>query len=190
MACFIAVAYLYSSGMGEQPLVFPFVFTDLSTLCSLACLSSIACCCGDTWASEIGSVLGKSPRLITTFRSVPRGTNGGVSLAGLAASSAGGAFIGLVYYITSLIFLWSAELQWVALPVGLCAGLFGSVLDSVMGATLQYSGYDHQSGRITHSPGADVKHIAGWDIISNNTVNLLSSLITAISIPVAVVFFS
>lgn len=47
-------------------------------------------------ASEIGILSPSAPRLITSFlrRSVPRGTNGGVSWTGTLASVAGGAFVG------------------------------------------------------------------------------------------------
>ena len=129
------------------------------------------------------------PRLITTLRPVPRGTNGGVSLPGLLASAAGGALIGVVYYITSLFFIrgkWST-MQWVAIPVGLFAGLFGSLVDSSLGATLQFSGQNLVTSKIAHSPGPHVKHITGWDVLSNNAVNLVSSLITAIITPFLVV---
>lgn len=37
-------------------------------------LGSFACCNGDTWASELGTVVGKAePYLITSWKKVPRG---------------------------------------------------------------------------------------------------------------------
>lgn len=48
-------------------------------------------------ASELGILSTGTPRLITSFfrRSVPKGTNGGMSIYGTFASVAGGAFIGI-----------------------------------------------------------------------------------------------
>lgn len=188
VASVAALFYLHSAGMGEQPLL-PSSSPHLYTLSSLACLASIACCCGDTWSSEIGSVMALHPRLITTLRPVPRGTNGGVSFPGLLASIAGGALIGVVYHLTSLVFITGPQpaLQWVVIPVGLFAGLFGSLVDSLLGATLQFSGLNLVTGKIAHSPGPNIKHITGWDLVSNNTVNLLSSMITALVVPILVV---
>lgn len=45
----------------------------------------------------------EEPRLITTLRPVRKGTNGGVTLAGLAAALGGGLFTGVVYWLATLI---------------------------------------------------------------------------------------
>lgn len=69
------------------------------TLCALATLkwpqhqavlkvgyvASLATKLSDTFASEIGKAFGKRCFLITTLRSVPRGTEGAVSLEGTLA---------------------------------------------------------------------------------------------------------
>ncbi|GIL69563.1 hypothetical protein Vretifemale_492, partial [Volvox reticuliferus] len=138
-----------------------------------AFLGHYACCCADTWASELGILSRSVPRLITTGRKVPPGTNGGVTLLGLCCSVAGGLTIGLAFFaggvagcawgvvprggsLCPLPVKGSAG-RWTlrdamlgsgpaALPVlaavGLACGLFGSLLDSFLGATLQYTGWD------------------------------------------------
>ncbi|GIL45896.1 hypothetical protein Vafri_3019 [Volvox africanus] len=152
-------------------------------------LGYYACCCGDTWASELGPLSADTPRLITTLRPVQRGTNGGVTLLGLSASIMGGMFVGLVFYLAGLLSptLWIFESQrsvaagqWRLIPLGLMAGLFGSALDSLLGATLQYSGYNTLQGRVVSRPGADVVHISGMQLLDNNAVNAVSASLTAV----------
>lgn len=46
----------------------------LNTLFAICFKGAFACCNGDTWASEIGTVIGTSdPFLITTKKRVPKG---------------------------------------------------------------------------------------------------------------------
>ncbi|KAH7436742.1 hypothetical protein KP509_05G033800 [Ceratopteris richardii] len=148
-------------------------------------LGHYACCNGDTWSSEIGVLSKSQPRLITTLRVVQRGVNGAVTLSGLLASAAGGALIGLIFVVTGLISVKCeglvAHKQWLAFPLGAFAGLFGSICDSLLGATMQYSGFCVVRKKVVEKPGPTVKRITGQDILDNNGVNFVSVLITTIA---------
>lgn len=148
-------------------------------------LGHYACCNGDTWSSEVGVLSASQPRLITTMRIVQRGVNGAVTLSGTLASAGGGALIGLIFALVGLVTAKCegslAYKQWLALPVGAFAGLFGSVCDSLLGATMQYSGYCVVRKKVVEKPGPTVKKITGQDILDNNGVNFVSVLITTIA---------
>lgn len=71
------------------------------------------------------------------------GTNGGVTPIGLVASFLGGLVVGVVYFVTQLLLvndLHMADPQWPIIVYGGVAGLAGSMLDSFLGAHMQYSG--------------------------------------------------
>lgn len=71
------------------------------------------------------------------------GTNGGVTPVGLVASFLGGAAVGVAYFVTQLVTvsdLHLADPQWPIVVYGGVAGLLGSLLDSFLGAHMQYSG--------------------------------------------------
>lgn len=75
--------------------------------------------------------------------------------------------------------------EWPVVGLGMIGGLVGSLLDSVLGATLQFSGFDHRLKKVVNRPGADpesVYKINGIDLLSNNQVNLISSLIMSLVI--------
>ncbi|NXC21960.1 TMM19 protein, partial [Corythaeola cristata] len=138
----LAVLYMIENGPGEIPIDFSKHYTA-SWMC-LSLLGALACSAGDTWASEIGSVMSKSkPRLITTWEKVPVGTNGAITLVGLLSSLLGGMAVGIAYFITQLIFVTDLEIsapQWPIIVFGAAAGFLGSIVDSYLGATMQYSG--------------------------------------------------
>lgn len=154
------------------------------------------CACGDTWASEIGILSNSMPRLVTTLftRQVPKGTNGGMSLLGTAASGAGGLFIGFIFWFFSLFQYvdenrtYETHLQYKQYPmimVGLISGLLGSLYDSVLGATLQATYYSDDKKCIvkgTDRSDKSIRHITGINILSNEMVNFVSIAITMITI--------
>jgi len=133
-------------------------------------------------ASELGILAKSNPILITTFKSVPPGVNGAVSVFGLIASFLGGLAIGFTFWITNIFFGVSISniSQWPIILVGAFGGFGGSLVDSFLGATLQFSGFDNQKKKIVSQPGPNVKHISGLNILDNHLVNLLSAIITSI----------
>lgn len=145
-----------------------------------AFLGYYACCCGDTWSSEIGVLSPRDPVLITTLRTVRRGTNGGVSSWGLLASVLGGTSIGASYYVASLA---SRDPSVSAAPTAilLCclAGLVGSLVDSLLGATLQFSGVEEDTMKISNRPGKGIVRISGLQFLNNDAVNFVSAAVMA-----------
>ncbi|KAM3581396.1 hypothetical protein VKS41_006221 [Umbelopsis sp. WA50703] len=139
-----------------------------------------ACCAGDTWASEIG-ILNKSwPILITTFQRVPPGTNGGISQLGLLASFAGGAAIGLSAAITLALEQRCHGFPYEIVLIGAAAGLVGSLIDSVLGATVQRTLYSKKEGKImSNANDKTTTVISGMDILDNHQVNFVCSVITS-----------
>lgn len=115
----------------------------------------------DTLSSEFGEVLGGMPRLITTGRPAPAGTDGAVSLVGSLAGAAGAATV----ILAALPALAGARpdqprtdprvaLSALATGVGAMAGLF---FDSLLGATVEQR---------------------GW--LNNDAVNFLSTAVAAV----------
>lgn len=88
----------------------------------------------------------------------------------------------VVHYIVDRNILASSPSQWPLILFGGVAGLLGSIIDSLLGATLQYSGVDAR-GRIVEHPAPNVKHISGNRVLDNHSVNLISSILTALIMP-------
>jgi uncharacterized protein (TIGR00297 family) len=138
-----------------------------------ALLGSLAAANADTWATELGVLSRTAPRLITTFRPAVPGTSGAISLAGTVAAAAGAAFVGAVAA------LGDAGL-WRLLPWILLAGLAGSLLDSLLGATAQGVYWCQRCGKETertrHRCGDPTALRRGLRWLNNDVVNLLATL--------------
>ncbi|KAG6440686.1 hypothetical protein O3G_MSEX001403 [Manduca sexta] len=186
MAAQLALLYLLDVGSSERPI--DFVKDYRASWLTIGVLGVFSCCNGDTWASELGTVLTNTdPFLITSWKKVPKGTNGGVSAMGTVFSCSGGLVIGVAQYITIWYFSdaarWDyAPPQWPIIFFGAWSGLLGSIIDSLMGATLQYSGLNRE-GKIVNHPSQSVKHISGRNILDNHSVNLISTVIMGLMMP-------
>lgn len=101
-------------------------------------VGSVASATADTVASEIG-VTGGSPYLITTLERVPPGTNGGVTLMGETVALAGAGIISLVAFLLGVI-------DPITAVVCTLAGLVGTNLDSIAGATVENRGIIGNAG--------------------------------------------
>ena len=97
-------------------------------------IGSIATATADTMASEVG--VATTPRLITNFKKVPPGTDGGVSVLGTFAGIVGAGLIGLAAYILGIY----PDLVR-TMVIALVAGTFGCLVDSILGAILEIKGY-------------------------------------------------
>jgi uncharacterized protein (TIGR00297 family) len=136
-----------------------------------AAAGAIAASTADTWATEIGTLARKLPRSIVSFRQVPTGTSGGVSLPGLAATGAGAFFIAIL----AVAIGWPAS----AAIGALAGGLGGSLLDSVLGATLQCRRWCTRCNvgteRAVHDCGGATVPAGGITWLGNDLVNLCCS---------------
>ena len=98
---------------------------------------ALAAATADTLSSEIGQVYGGRPYLLSTFRRVPVGDDGGVTVLGTLAGLGGAGAIAIV----------AMSLD-VATPVGVVvlAGAAGNLADSALGATLERRGVMSNAG--------------------------------------------
>jgi uncharacterized protein (TIGR00297 family) len=94
----------------------------------IACASSAAT--ADTLSSELGMVWGKKTFNILTFRPDKRGENGVISVEGILAGLMGSSIIALVYSLLT-------QFDVVRFLIIVVAGLGGTILDSILGATLE-----------------------------------------------------
>jgi uncharacterized protein (TIGR00297 family) len=116
----------------------------------IALAAALAEAAADTLSSELGEVLGGEPYLLTSFRCVPAGTDGAISLAGTLAGCTGALIVTLV--VSLVLDFTPAQGGIVAL-----AAIVGLFVDSLLGALLERK---------------------GW--LNNDAVNFLSTLSSAL----------
>jgi uncharacterized protein (TIGR00297 family) len=109
---------------------------------SIAALAEAAC---DTVSSETGKALAQNARVITSWRSVPAGADGAISLPGTLLGTAAAVLVGSEAVAMNLVSRRCAV-------VAVVAGTLGMLFDSILGATCECN---------------------GW--LTNNAVNLIST---------------
>jgi uncharacterized protein (TIGR00297 family) len=133
----------------------------------------------DTWATELGTLSKKEPRLITSGQRVEVGSSGGVSLLGTLVSILGGLVIGLAAGLLDPLIEPA-----VGIVIGTLSGLIGSFVDSLLGATVQHVYYceacQKETERKIHTCGNETRSLRGWYWLNNDLVNLISSMIGGI----------
>lgn len=147
----------------------------------LAAVGALAAVTADTWATELGLLSPTPPRLITTREAVPPGTNGGVTVLGLLAAATGAFLIGFVAGL--LVLLGGALVMFapgrLSLVAGV-AGLTGSIVDSLLGATVQHTRRcplcNEETERDIHTCGTATHPWRGWPWLDNDAVNALASV--------------
>jgi len=144
-----------------------------SALWLAAGAGALASSAADTWGTEIGMLSSSSPRMITTWRTVPTGTSGAVSAVGVVATVAGALFISLTAWLVH------RNVQ-VALAVSL-GGLAGAFIDSMGGALWQSRRFcarcESATERLVHDCGAPTERAGGLEWLDNDGINAVCTLV-------------
>ena len=146
-------------------------------------LGAFAAAAADTWATELGTLSGRPPRLLFSMRRVPVGTSGAVSALGTASALLGSAMVvgsaWLVFGVNGEAYL-GRPLLGVGIVLG---GFLGALADSIVGATLQAQYRDGQTGQPTERAASRRKPnplVRGRRWINNDRVNVLCTLTGAV----------
>ncbi len=155
---------------------------------AFSAISAFAAPNADTWATELGMLSASKPRWIIDLRKVVEpGTSGGVTRKGTAAAAAGalliagiGFLLGAALGITSV----SEPRHWLAFAVGASAAFLGSIVDSVVGATVQAAFRCQSCGKETEKRvhcSKPTTLLRGTKWIDNDAVNIVASAFAAAS---------
>jgi uncharacterized protein (TIGR00297 family) len=138
-------------------------------------IGALATAAADTWSTEIGTVLGGTPRSMFTGREVAPGTSGGITIAGSIAA--------LAAAILAAVVAGSVDWSTPALAI-VTGGVAGSVIDSALGATVQERRWcpscDASTERHVHSCGTTTVQRGGIRGFDNDLVNLSSTIAGAV----------
>lgn len=162
----------------------------LAGVLPIGIMAHYAAVAADTFGSELGILAKSMPVLVTApWKNVPRGTNGGVTREGLGYGLLASFLITVIAYLGVYTMRPYRGLDTNVAILVCIMGVFGSVLDSFLGATVQATVTDRGSGKVVEGPGGQrVKVLEGGsrvqlgrDILTNNGVNLAMALLTSLA---------
>lgn len=120
-------------GNGAAAIIFAFAYHFTGQpLMLVGFVGSMSAAAADTFATEVGAVHSRSPRLITTFERTVSGTSGAISAAGFLAALCGAAIISFIPF-----FFPAGFDNTVVFFICTLSGLAGCCVDSIIGASLE-----------------------------------------------------
>jgi uncharacterized protein (TIGR00297 family) len=140
-------------------------------------LATIAAVTADTWGTEIGTLMKGKPRSIITLSPVDVGTSGGVSIAGFVGGAAGAVLIA-----ASAALFDDSMITWMIAVKLVVSGVIGSVVDSLLGATVQAQFVTPDGGvtERTSVNGIPTTLVRGFRWMNNDLVNLCCGMSGAV----------
>ncbi len=153
-----------------------------------AAVGALATATADTWATEVGVLSRRAPRLATSWRPVPAGTSGAVSALGSLAALAGALCIGLAALVFGRTVGGAPRIE--VLLAAVAGGSVGVLCDSLLGATFQAVRRCPRCGgeteRDVHSCGTPTEPLRGLSWLRNDAVNALSTAAGAVAATITV----
>ncbi len=132
---------------------------------------ALAAAQADTWATEVGAFSRVAPRHVTTWAAVTPGTSGGVTALGTFAGIVGAAVMAIAAFLVGTPVVVAAA--------AMVSGIAGTVIDSLLGATVQVSFVCERCQVITeqarHGCGRASKQLHGFKWIDNDAVNFMAT---------------
>ena len=169
------IVQVYANGGVALVVALAWYFTNFeASWLYWAFIASIAAATSDTWETEIGSFAKGLPVDILSWKRVAKGYSGGISLLG----TFGGLLGAIVITVTALL---ADALQFDPFLITLIfiSGFLGSVVDSVLGSSIQAKYECTVCGKPTEKLvhcDRPTNHVAGQTWLDNDWVNVAATL--------------